>query len=133
MRRDDICLYLNSNDRAELQAQVADRNTPRKLVWRVGIVLATADENGGDIPCSDQFRATPIMIDGVAGDVDVDDFSGFQLVPPDPCLAPPFRDSRNIGSQRGPIFIRANIGDRHREEFLVGIPVFGDSGIVDRK
>lgn len=46
MRRDDICLYLNPNDRAELQALVTDRNTPRKLVWRSGIVLATADGHG---------------------------------------------------------------------------------------
>ena len=42
MRRADICLYLNPDDRAELQALAADRNTARKLVWRAGIVLATA-------------------------------------------------------------------------------------------
>ncbi len=46
MRRDDICLHLNPADRAELQALVADRNTPRKLVWRTEIVLATADGHG---------------------------------------------------------------------------------------
>ena len=46
MRRDDICLYLNPADRAELQALITDRNTPRKLVWRAGIVLATADGHG---------------------------------------------------------------------------------------
>ena len=46
MRRDDICLYLNPGDRAQLQAPVADRNTPRKLVWRAGIVLTTADGHG---------------------------------------------------------------------------------------
>ena len=46
MRRDDICLYLSPDDRAELQSLVADRNTPRKLVWRAGIVLATADGHG---------------------------------------------------------------------------------------
>ena len=43
MRRDDICLYLSPADRAQLEALVADRNTPRKLVWRAEIVLATAD------------------------------------------------------------------------------------------
>ena len=46
MRRDDICLYLAPNDRAQLQARLADRNTSRKLVWRAEIVLATADRCG---------------------------------------------------------------------------------------
>lgn len=46
MRRDDICLYLGPADRAELEALNSNRNTPRKLVWRAGIVLATADGNG---------------------------------------------------------------------------------------
>ena len=43
MRRNDICLYLSPDDRVELQSLVADRNSPRKLVWRAEIVLATAD------------------------------------------------------------------------------------------
>jgi len=46
MRRDDICLYLGPADRAELQALIANRNTPHKLVWRAEIVLATADGHG---------------------------------------------------------------------------------------
>ena len=46
MRRDDICLYLSPDDRAELQSLVTNRNTPRKLVWRAEIVLATADGHG---------------------------------------------------------------------------------------
>jgi transposase len=46
MRRDDICLYLSPADRAELQSLIADRNTPRKLVWRAKIVLETADGHG---------------------------------------------------------------------------------------
>ena len=46
MRRDDICLYLGPADRAQLEALRADRNTPRKVVWRAGIVLATADRWG---------------------------------------------------------------------------------------
>ncbi|MFN4172545.1 MAG: hypothetical protein ACK4GW_12410 [Pseudorhodobacter sp.] len=46
MRRDDISLYLGPADRAELQALIPNRNTPRKLVWRAGIVLATADGHG---------------------------------------------------------------------------------------
>jgi len=46
MRRDDICLYLGPANRAELQALLTDRNTPRKLVWRAEIVLATADGCG---------------------------------------------------------------------------------------
>ena len=46
MRRDDICLYLGPADRAELQDLITNRNTPRKLVWRAEIVLATADGYG---------------------------------------------------------------------------------------
>jgi len=46
MRRDYICLYLGPANRAELQALLTDRNTPRKLVWRAEIVLATADGCG---------------------------------------------------------------------------------------
>ena len=46
MRRDDLCLYLSPDDRAELQALVASQNTQRKLVWRAEIVLATADGHG---------------------------------------------------------------------------------------
>ena len=33
MRRSDICLYLGPADRAELQALLSNRNTPRKLAW----------------------------------------------------------------------------------------------------
>jgi len=46
MRRSDICLYLGPDDRAELQALISNRNTPRKLVWRAEIVLATTDGHG---------------------------------------------------------------------------------------
>ena len=46
MRRTDICLYLGPADRAELQALLTNRNTPRKLVWRADIVLTTADGRG---------------------------------------------------------------------------------------
>ena len=46
MRRFDICLCLGPADRAELQALLSNRNTPRKLGWRAGIVRATADGQG---------------------------------------------------------------------------------------
>ena len=46
VRRDDICLYLNSADRAKLEEIVVNRNSPRKWVWRPEIVLATADGLG---------------------------------------------------------------------------------------
>ena len=46
MRRNDICLYLGPVDRTKLETIVADRNSPRKLVWRADIVLATADRLG---------------------------------------------------------------------------------------
>ena len=41
-----MCLYLGPADRAELQALLSNRNTPRKLAWRAGIVLATAEGEG---------------------------------------------------------------------------------------
>jgi transposase len=44
--RNDICIYVSPADRARLERLVADRNTPRKLVWRAEIVLATADRLG---------------------------------------------------------------------------------------
>jgi hypothetical protein len=46
MRRDDICLYVSPANRAQLNAIIVDRNSPRKLVWRAEIVLATADGLG---------------------------------------------------------------------------------------
>ncbi len=46
MRRDDVCLYLGPADCAQLEALRANRNTPRKVVWRAEIVLATADGCG---------------------------------------------------------------------------------------
>jgi len=46
MRRSDICLYLGPADRAELQALITNRNTPRKLVWRAEIIVATAEGHG---------------------------------------------------------------------------------------
>ena len=46
MRHDDFCLYLGPADRAELRALRTNRNTPRKLVWRADVVLATADGLG---------------------------------------------------------------------------------------
>jgi hypothetical protein len=46
MRRDNICLCLGPAERSELQALIPNRNTPRKLVWRAEIVLATADGHG---------------------------------------------------------------------------------------
>jgi len=46
MRRDDICLYVSPSNRLRLEALIADRNTPRKLVWRARIVPATADGCG---------------------------------------------------------------------------------------
>jgi len=48
MKRNDICLFLAPADRVRLQALAADRNTPRKLVWRAEIVLATADGCGAN-------------------------------------------------------------------------------------
>lgn len=42
MGLDDICLDPTAADRAGLQTPITDRNTPRKLIWPDGIVLASA-------------------------------------------------------------------------------------------
>src|SRR5271165_809016 len=44
--RNEICIYLSPPNRAHLDRLVADRNTPRKVIWRARIVLATADGLG---------------------------------------------------------------------------------------
>jgi transposase len=44
--KDDICIYVSPSNRARLERLVADRNTPAKVIWRAGIVLATADGLG---------------------------------------------------------------------------------------
>jgi len=44
--RDSICIYCGPEDRAVLDRLVANRNTPRKVVWRAEIVLATAEGLG---------------------------------------------------------------------------------------
>ena len=41
-----FCIYLSPSNRARLERLVADRNTRSKVVWRAGIVLATADGLG---------------------------------------------------------------------------------------
>lgn len=46
MGRDGICLYVGPADHADLQALITDLNTPRKLVWRAEIVLATTGGHG---------------------------------------------------------------------------------------
>ncbi len=46
IRSDDICLYLNSCDCAQLQALVIDRYTRCNLVWLATIVLVRADGHG---------------------------------------------------------------------------------------
>jgi len=38
--------FLGPADRAERQALLINRNTPRKLAWRAAIVVATADGQG---------------------------------------------------------------------------------------
>jgi transposase len=46
MRRNDICIYVSPASRVRLEAIIADRNSPSKVVWRAHIVLATADRLG---------------------------------------------------------------------------------------
>jgi transposase len=75
MRRDDICLYLNPMDRVRLEKIVADRNSPRKWVWRAEIVLATAEglgtsaiirRSGKSKPCVWRWQER-YMFEGVPG------------------------------------------------------------------
>src|SRR3954471_6740365 len=44
--REGTSVEVSTADRARLEAVVADRNSPRKHVWRARIVLATADGLG---------------------------------------------------------------------------------------
>lgn len=44
--RGNIILHVTPADRKRLEALVADRNTPAKVVWRAEIILATADGLG---------------------------------------------------------------------------------------
>jgi transposase len=44
--KQDSCICLSPSQRAHLERLVADRNTPHKVVWRAGIVLATAQGLG---------------------------------------------------------------------------------------
>ncbi len=44
--RKGISIEVTPGDRARLEAVVADRNSPQKHVWRVRVVLLTADELG---------------------------------------------------------------------------------------
>jgi transposase len=44
--KQDSYICLSSSQRTRLERVVADRNTPRRVVWRAGIVLATAEGLG---------------------------------------------------------------------------------------
>jgi transposase len=73
--REGIEIELAAEDRARLEAVVADRNSPQKHVWRARIVLATADGHGTaevmrragkSKPCVRRWRERFIS-EGVAG------------------------------------------------------------------
>ena len=55
--REGIFVEVISADRARLEAVVADRNSPQKHVWRVRIILLTADGFGtvGIMICYDSW------------------------------------------------------------------------------
>lgn len=79
MRRDDICRFLGPADLARLKAPCADRNVPRKFIWRAEIVLATADGCGPNeiMPRANRSKPTVwrwqecYLDEGVAGDTGV--------------------------------------------------------------
>jgi transposase len=73
--RNDVSIYVSSSDRAHLERLVVDRNTPRKVVWRAGIVLATAEglgtmaimrRTGKSKPCVWRWQER-FVAEGVAG------------------------------------------------------------------
>jgi transposase len=73
--RNDASIYVSSSDRAHLERLIADRNTPRKVVWRAGIVLATAEglgtmaimrRTGKSKPCVWRWQER-FVAEGVAG------------------------------------------------------------------
>jgi transposase len=73
--RNDVSIYLSSSDRADLEQLIVDRNTPRKVVWRAGIVLATAEglgtmaimrRTGKSKPCVWRWQER-FVAEGVAG------------------------------------------------------------------
>jgi transposase len=73
--RNDVSIYVNSSDRAHLEQLIVDRNTPRKVVWRAGIVLATAEglgtmaimrRTGKSKPCVWRWQER-FVAEGVAG------------------------------------------------------------------
>jgi transposase len=73
--RNDVSIYVSASDRAHLEGLMADRNTSRKVVWRAGIVLATADglgtmaimrRTGKSKPCVWRWQER-FIAEGVAG------------------------------------------------------------------
>ena len=46
MTGNDFCIWVSSADRARLEQLAADRNSPRKVVWRAQIVLLSAERHG---------------------------------------------------------------------------------------
>jgi transposase len=73
--RNDVSIYVSPSDRAHLERLMADRNTPRKVVWRAGIVLATAEgvgtmaimrRTGKSKPCVWRWQER-FIAEGVAG------------------------------------------------------------------
>jgi transposase len=73
--REGISVEVSAADRARLEAEVADRNSPQKHVWRARIILGTADGLGtGEIvrrtgkskPCVWRWQER-FMREGVAG------------------------------------------------------------------
>jgi transposase len=73
--REGITVEVSAADRARLEAVVADRNSPRKHVWRARIVLATAEGLGTNAivrragvskPCVRRWQAR-FMAEGLDG------------------------------------------------------------------
>ncbi|MEQ9037592.1 MAG: hypothetical protein RIE24_04495 [Silicimonas sp.] len=66
----------------------------------------------------------------MAGDIDEDQFSGFQPMSPDSGMVQTFSNRFDIPLQRDAILLRSDIGNRHLKELVAGVSVSCKSGIV---
>src|SRR3954451_23811411 len=73
--RERITVEVSADDRARLEAVVADRNSPQKHVWRARIILATAEglgtnaitrRTGKSKPCGRRWQER-VRAEGVEG------------------------------------------------------------------
>ena len=85
-----------------------------------------------DVASGYEFRAAPTVIEDVRGDLHIDYGAVLLPMPPDTGVVDySFRDTGDIREQQWLVIGRANVDDRHGEEFLAPIAVMGDGGVID--